>query len=186
MPPSIPCWDDNCSYSKPMPRLSYAIASAIICSLSLCSCHDTVDSERIPYAPVHVDLSGQGTWDTYGVHAFGQGRKFIRTGNSVDQEPKNFHYSDLSATGFGGLLLVGDLENMPLLYDLACPVERKQSVRVSYNPDTQLATCPQCGSQYNVCEHFGSPVSGQAFQHKWGLKRYTPRPSSLGGYILAN
>lgn len=130
MPPSIPCWDDNCSYSKPMPRLSYAIASAIICSLSLCSCHDTVDSERIPYAPVHVDLSGQGTWDTYGVHAFGQGRKFIRTGNSADQEPKNFHYSDLSATGFGGLLLVGDLENMPLLYDLACPVERKQSVRV--------------------------------------------------------
>ena len=37
-----------------------------------------------------------------------------------------------------------------------------------------------------VAEHFGSPVSGQAFQHKWGLKRYTPRPSSLGGYILAN
>ena len=68
---------------------------------------------------------------------------------------------------------------------LACPVERKQSVRVVYDRDTQIATCPECGSQYNVCEHFGSPISGQAFQRKWGLQRYTARPAAMGGYILS-
>ncbi len=153
--------------------------------MPLNGCHDTVDSDRIPYAMVYVDLSTQGIWDTYGVHGFGQYNEFIHTGSSAVQRPSNFHYNDMSATGFGGLLLVANLENMPLLYDLACPVERKQSVRVVYDRDTQIATCPECGSQYNVCEHFGSPISGQAFQRKWGLQRYTARPAAMGGYILS-
>lgn len=157
-----------------------------MCAVMLGACHEAVDSERIPFAPVHVDLSGQGTWDLYGVHGFGQGRMFIRTGHSADQQPRDFHYNDLSATGFGGLLLVADLENQPLLYDLACPVERKTTVRIAYDRDTQIATCPECGSRYNVCEHFGSPVSGPAFERKWGLKRYAARPAAMGGYILAN
>lgn len=154
--------------------------------LLLVGCGNTVDSERIPYAPVHVDLASQGLWDVYGVHGYGQYNTFVRSGSSATSQPPNFSYTDLSATGFGGLLLVANLENEPLVYDLACPVERKQTVRVSYDRDTQLATCPECGSQYNVCEHYGSPISGLAFQHKWGLTRYYARRSSLGGYILAN
>lgn len=165
-----------------------ATAVAAIIGLTIANgCHNTVDSERIPFAPVRLELAPQGIWDTYiRGFSFGQGYYFLRTGNRNDQLPKDFPYTDLSYTGFGGLLLVADLDNLPLVYDLACPVERKQSVRVVYNPDTQLATCPECKSQYNVCEHSGSPVSGPAHQRKWGLKRYTARPSSLGGYILAN
>lgn len=173
-------------HTRSITRYAATAVAAIICLTIANGCHDTVDSERIPFAPVRLELAPQGTWDIYGVHGFGQGRYFVRTGNSADQQPKNFPYTDLSYTGFGGLLLVADLDNLPLVYDLACPVERKQSVRVVYNPDTQLATCPECKSQYNVCEHSGSPLSGPAHQRKWGLKRYTARPSSLGGYILSN
>lgn len=168
-------------------RISHVVASLIaFATASLTACHDTVDTSRIPYAPVYVDLSTQGIWDTYGVHGFSQGRTFINTGTSADKQPTNFQYSTLSYTGYGGLLLVADLENLPLVYDLACPVERKRTVRVTYDRDTQLATCPKCGSEFNVCEHNGSPVSGEAFTRKWGLTRYTARPTSTGGYILQN
>lgn len=155
-------------------------------AMLLAGCRDTIDSKRIPYAPVQLSLAGTGVWDLYGVHGFGQGRNFIRTGRRSDQQPPDFPYPDMSATGFGGLLLVADLDNLPLVYDLACPVERRNDVRVVYNRDTQLATCPKCGSTYNVCELQGAPLSGEALQRKWGLQRYAARPATAGGYILSN
>ena len=91
-----------------------------------------------------------------------------------------------SYTGFGGVLLVTDIQNYPLAYDLACPVEKSQKVRVEFDSESLLARCPVCHSEYNVCEFFGSPVSGEAYRKKWKLRQYKALPSAEGGYRIVN
>lgn len=82
------------------------------------------------------------------------------------------------------MLLVTDIVNNPLAYDLACPVERQRNVRVVYNPDDLRARCPQCGSVYDVSEFYGSPVSGPAYDRKFALRRYNVVPAAGSGYII--
>lgn len=156
-------------------------------ALALGSC-DTLDDDRIPYQPVSINLSDIGMWNTYGVAGYGQHRRFIRqTG-----EPANFTYSAATYTGFGGVLLIGGMDaytndtNVPLAYDLACPVECRRDVRVAIDSSTLEAVCPECGSRYNVCEAGGAPVGGPALtgEHKYRLQPYVCVPSQLGGYTI--
>lgn len=153
----------------------------------LTSCHN-VDDDRIPAMPVNINLSDPGLWNTYGVAGFGLCRYFIpRLG-----QPAGFSYTVSTATGFGGVLLIMGMNpfsaetNVPLAYDLACPVECDPSVIVSVDSSTFEAICPKCGSHYDVTMQGGSPVSGPAFdgKHKYGLTRYQCFPTSMGGYMI--
>lgn len=138
-----------------------------------------VDDDRVPYYPVYIDLSTPGYWERYGVHALGQSREFIKS----RRVPADFSYVVTSETGFGGVLLVTDVENYPLAYDLACPVELNRETRVVFDSETLRARCPKCGSEYDVCELNGTPVSGEAFKRKWALRRYQAVPVGLGGSL---
>ena len=153
----------------------------------LTSCHN-VDDDRIPAMPVNINLSDPGLWNTYGVAGFGLCRYFIpRLG-----QPAGFSYTVSTATGFGGVLLIMGMNpfsaetNVPLAYDLACPVECDPNVTVSVDSSTFEAICPKCGSHYDVTMQGGSPVSGPAFdgKHKYGLTRYQCFPTSMGGYMI--
>lgn len=138
-----------------------------------------IDSFRIPYYPVHIDLDNTGLWNTYGVSGVGTYRTFIRdTG-----VPANFPYTQLTYTGFAGVLLICDIHNEPLAYDLACPVEVSTKTRLFIN-DKLEAECPVCGSRYNVIEAYGTPIYGPATDKKFGLQRYITIPTALGGYLI--
>ena len=151
----------------------------ILCLLLATACSD-VDDDRIPLYNVNIDLTSPGYWDIYGVHGLSEYRYFIKSSS----QPANFYYTALSATGFGGVLLVTDINNIPLAYDLACPVEVSQTTRVKFNSETLLAECPKCKSQFNVCEYNGSPVSGTAYEMKYALRRYRVVQSSSSGYTI--
>ncbi|RLT77311.1 hypothetical protein D7V95_03975 [bacterium J10(2018)] len=155
------------------------ILAAILSATAVLSCSH-VDDDRIPAVGVNIALDNPGYWNTFGVHALGQYRYFIKN----EGIPSEFHYTALTFTGFGGVLLVTDIYNQPLAYDLACPVEMKPTVRISYNPDNLRARCSSCGSEYDVSEFNGSPVSGAAYEKKYGLRRYRVIPSSSGGYNI--
>lgn len=149
---------------------------------------NSVDDERIPAMPVSINLSDPGLWNTYGVAGFGMYRYFI----PQHKEPSGFSYSVGSAAGFGGILLIGGMDpfttdpNVPLAYDLACPVECDPNVRVSVDASTFEAVCGKCGSHYDVTMQGGAPVSGQAAEgkHKYGLTRYQCLRSMAGGYMI--
>ena len=147
---------------------------------------ESVNDERIPPVAVYIDLSGQGTWDTYGVHGYGQHTRFIKQ----ERIPANFPYTALSYTGFGGVLLIsgrsGDDYNSPLAYDLACPVEAKNDVRLSFDNQTFEAYCPKCHSRFDICENNGAPISGEAKSRNYGLKRYKVNPHQMGGYTITH
>lgn len=158
---------------------------------ALAGCN-TVDDDRIPSMTVNIVLADAGTWNTYGVSGYGSSRRFILTGSR--REPSGFPYNQTSATGFGGVLLISGMDpytlttDAPLAYDLGCPVERKNDVRVQVEGDLYEAVCPVCGSHYDVCMGGGAPLSGPAAtgKYKYGLRRYKCYPSGNGGYVITN
>lgn len=137
--------------------------------------------------PVNISLADVGLWNTYGVSGFGMHRYFIKQ----LKEPRNFQYLDRTLTGYGGVLLIGGVDpftnntDVPLAYDLSCPVERKPDIRVRVDVGTYEAICPECGSKYDVTMAGGSPVSGPAAADRYALRRYQCVPSGTG-YIITN
>ncbi len=155
----------------------------------LASCN-TVDDDRIPSLPVNINLSPISMWDAFGVAGIGDSRRFV----PQLREPSGFAWLDRAAAGFGGVLLVRGnnpytLEaDVPLAYDLACPVERQPDVRVRMEPGEifPVAVCPVCGSTYNVVERGGVPLSGPAFDDRYALRRYEVVPAAVGGFLIIN
>lgn len=167
------------------------LMTILFTGLSVTSC-ETVDDDRIPGMAVNVNIGDTGLWNTYGVAGFGSHRNFIFKGNI--HEPAGFAYNMQSATGFGGILLINGMDpftndtDVPLAYDLACPIECRQDVRVEIEGDLYEAVCPVCHSRYDVTMAGGAPKSGPAAtgEHKYGLRRYQCLPTSMGGYIITN
>lgn len=162
-------------------------------ALTLSGC-DTVDDNRIPNLAVSINLGDSGLWNTYGVAGFGDHRNFIFSQNPSIKIPESFHFTSQTYTGFGGILLIRgmdpyeNLTDVPLAYDLACPVECKQDVRVEIEGDLYEAVCPVCHSHFDVTMAGGAPLSGPAAtgKYKYGLRRYRCYPTGMGGYIITN
>lgn len=162
-----------------------------ITAIAVAGCN-SIDDDRIPSLPVNINLADIGIWNTYGVSGFGIHTDFILTGNI--RTPSGFPYTAASATGFGGVLLIGGMDpfsnetNIPLAYDLACPVECRQDVRVAIDESTLEAVCPVCESHYDVTMAGGAPTAGPALtgKYKYGLRRYSCLTASAGGYIITN
>lgn len=171
-----------------LPRCATVLLAA---TAFLSGCH-SVDDDRIPTYAVAINLSDIGSWNTYGVAGFGDHRRFILTTGL--REPAGFPYSQQSATGYGGVLLISGMDpfttatDLPLAYDLSCPVEVKPDIRVEIEGDLYEAVCPVCGSHYDVTMGGGAPLSGPAAtgDYRYGLRRYRCIPSGNGGYIITN
>lgn len=149
------------------------------------SCH-YLNDDRIPMMPVNIDLSNPGVWASWGVFDYGGDyREFILS----EGKPAGFPYIYNSATGFGGVLLIGGQnpftgETGPLAYDLSCPVERQRDIRVHIIANMD-AVCDVCGSHYNVVEANGTPVSGPAKDMGYAMTSYNCYPTVYGGYIIS-
>ncbi len=175
------------SKKKTGKTLAIGVILTSLCSL-MAACH-TVDDNRIPSAPVYIDLSNQGIWNSYGVSGFGDYQYFImQSGSSF--EPAGFPYNAQSATGFGGILLIEGMDPYtsdtlcPLAYDLSCPVEKSPEIRVRIENENYEAVCPVCDSHYDVTMAAGAPTAGPAADKKYGLTKYYCIPTSLGGYYI--
>ncbi len=157
-------------------------ARALACAalaLAAAACHH-VDDDRIPPVPVRVAFNTIGDWHTYGVSGVSSPRIF----RVADRLPAGFPYTALSYTGFGGIIMVGDIHGRPVAYDLACPVEVKPTVRVQYVEDDMTAECPVCHSVYELVTNYGNPIAGPAAQRGYALQRYSVIPGLQGEYML--
>lgn len=158
------------------------MAAALACAaavLMLASCRH-IDDDRIPPMPVYVQFTTVGDWQLYGVAGAGLYRYFIKQ----DKKPAGYPYTAMTATGFGGVLLVGDIHGEPVAYDLACPVECRSNVRVQVVEDNLTAECPVCHSVYDIASAYGYPLSGPAAQEGYGLQRYSVNAGNNGIYRI--
>lgn len=158
----------------------FTLATLTLMLLALCGSCDTIDNKTIPNFTVRIDLGNYAMWATYGVNGMGDYRIFNREKNL----PSNFPYNMNTYTGFGGVLLMMGID-MPMAYDMACPVEINPNVILSINADNFEAVCPKCGSRYNPLTGDGGPVAGVAINNKVGMRKYRVTPNA-GGYIISN
>lgn len=170
--------------------MKYLLTAAAICTLLATTACNTIDDDRLPTYPVMLSLVPEGVWSTYGPSGIGDFRYFIKE----EQQPRNFPYTDRTYTGVAGILLVKGIDpftteaDVPLAYDLCCPVERRADTRVQMQGGGALpeAVCPVCGSHYDVIERGGAPKSGPALAEKYGLKMYQCLPGNGGGYVIVS
>lgn len=153
------------------------LLAALASAIAAFSCQ-SVDDTRIPATAVYLPFTDAGVWAVYGVSGALDAHSFVKS----ERIPTGYPYTELSATGFGGILLVGDFDGNPVAYDLACPVEVKPSVRVGIDRDQSVAVCPVCGSTYDVFR-LGHPLSGPAAESGYALARYRVGPSQSGVYM---
>ena len=153
-----------------MPRLSLYIGILKLLMgvmlMSTFSC-TSVDDDRIPWAPVRVPFNAT-LWSEHIRPAAGVHHRFVKS----SMQPSWYPYTEISATGFGGILLVVDYANQPVAYDLACPYEVRRDVLIEVDEEAAMARCPKCGSTYYIFNNYGLPASGPAHDHNYALKRY--------------
>lgn len=169
--------------------LAATVAAATASMLSMSGCND-VETDRIPLMNVRIQFATVGDWNIYGISGAATTRRFIRQTRG-SSEPAGFPYTALSATGYGGVMLVGTytysgnpLVSPPAAFDLACPVEQRQDVRIVTDYEENCARCPVCGSTYDIVNGTGMPLSGVAAREKYGLRRYRVSAGSSGEYIV--
>lgn len=164
-----------------MKRLSNRILLAVMTFVTagVVSC-DSVDDDRIPPLGVYVPFNTQPDWIVYGVTGAGSVKTFIKE----LREPAGYPWTALSLTGFGGVMLVSDVNGDPRAYDLACPYEAKRDIRIIFDRDLQRARCPKCGSVYDIFTNYGYPFSGPAAEEGYALQRYNVGPGLQGEYMV--
>lgn len=159
----------------------FAVAVMIIMAAIAPSCRELEDN-RIPVSPVSIIFPTSVEWTIYGVPAAMSYKRFIRQ----NRVPNNFPWLATTQTGYGGVLLVGDVMGNPKAYDLSCPVECKPDIRISIDTSTQTAKCSKCGSEYDVFTLEGHPLSGPAAKNGYGLKRYRVGPGRDGNFMIVS
>lgn len=137
--------------------------------------------EKIANSPVHINLEYPSLWTVFGVHSAGDYRFF----NSFKNIPSDFHFSSDTYTGYGGVILVNTFIGEVKAYDAACPVEADRDITLYIDSEKFRATCPKCGSEFNIFENNGVPLSGKAMELKYALKQY--QAIKMGsGYVITN
>ena len=156
-----------------MKKNLFRTAFLSIIALIVCSC-DSVDDERIPYAPVHLSFATVADWLQWGVAEESAGhRSYIYIPGGRQNIPLGYPYKAADATGYGGLLLVTDAMGNPVAYDMSCPYEARPDVRIEVPSGELYARCPKCGSTYDIFTNHGNPRSGPAAERAYGLQRYS-------------
>ena len=87
------------------------------------------------------------------------------------------------AIGFSGLLLIKtDMELAA--FDLCCPNEIEQRIKVVPTNESMTAKCPECASEFNLWEN-GRAVGGPAEKKRQSLKSYRVLPQN-GKFRIVN
>lgn len=160
---------------------------ALFCTLAavagLPGCHSVDVKNSVVSDPVYIPFTGVGDWELYGVSGAMQSRAFVKW---LDI-PADYPYQEYCFTGFGGVLMTCTAMSNYCAFDMACPVEHSQNVRVEIDPDMNMAVCPKCGSVYDVFqmqEPPGYPVAGPAREDGYGLTVYRVVFGVDGRYAL--
>jgi nitrite reductase/ring-hydroxylating ferredoxin subunit len=129
----------------------------IVAFLVLLSCGELEDSD-IPSAYVYLVLDL--TYEDKALNTV--------TAHKIYTE-KDINTSQQEAVGFGGVIVYHSTLNGYVAYDIACPYELNAKTVVEAEDLSLTATCPKCGSVYDL-ENGGAPQSGPSAE-KPGRKR---------------
>jgi nitrite reductase/ring-hydroxylating ferredoxin subunit len=134
-------------------KVKYYLIISIL-AISFAGCNDN-EISSIPDYPVSLNLNLTTTYPT-----------FMNSYNKFLLFEKPVFATDM--IGYGGILVNTGFDGNYYAFDMSCPYEAKQTIRVIPNGLGQ-AVCQGCGSVFNIGYGIGDPSSGPA---KQALKRY--------------
>jgi len=137
-------------------RSKASITVALSFIIALLSCTEEETSTSIPNSDVYIKTNYN---DYTTLKIINNSVSYIRSSTAVI--PTNFRL------GYGGVLIYRDLDGKIQGCDLSCPVEASRSVLLEIK--MPYATCPQCGSKFDLSYGFAAPCGGPA---KETLKKY--------------
>lgn len=146
-------------------------------------CYDLiyVDSEKVDNRYlVNIPFKSVAEWDMFGVSGALQYRVFDKEKNL----PAGFPYSEIMATGLGGVLLYSDASGNPHAFDLACPVENSKDYAVHVEDNGVTIKCDNCGSEFSLIQN-GIPLQGPAAEKLLTLRRYNVYILN-GNWVITN
>jgi nitrite reductase/ring-hydroxylating ferredoxin subunit len=155
----------------PIPHTPYPIPHTllpILFFLLFVSCGKEEPRATVPFAHVHfrIDLNGLD-------HSLRNPLSYkVFTAPRVQTD----------RVGYGGLLIVSGFSGEIFAFDLACPFERNQNVRVVPTADG-TAVCPVCKSVFDTSFGLGTVRSGVA---RVPLQRYVVRQQNEGVFLILN
>lgn len=158
------------------------IALLGLCAAMMFGSCSHIDNNRLPPAAVNIEFVGN--WGIYGIKGALDWVRFIKP-----DSPRDFPWAADTYTGFGGVLIIGDFNGQPMAYDLACPYECKQNIRINVVTDGDdnlipYGECPVCHSTYDLCMNRGTAMSGPSAQRGYGLTIYRVFPGEYTGSMI--
>lgn len=154
-----------------------ALVAAVMLAAATAGCGSN-DHTRTPPAPVYIAFPTEPEWTLYGTPSALDHREFI-----LGKSPAGYPWTSMTATGYGGVLLVGDIMGNPAAYDMSCPYENRKDVRIAVDNERLDAYCAKCGSRYFIFDNYGRSYAGPAAEMKYELKRYSVGPGANGVYM---
>jgi len=148
-----------------MKHISLIFTTVIFFSFLSSSCTQEIPALTIPSAPVNFKIDLMTDKIDYFDYAVFESPR--RAGEYV---------------GYAGLLIFRNQEGQIFAYDLCCPKERSQTVKVIPNSRGE-AVCPVCGSVYSIWTGFGNVVSGPS---TLPLQKYNVSKYSDSAYTIRN
>jgi len=85
--------------------------------------------------------------------------------------------------GFGGILIIHTYENNFSAFDLACPVELRENIRIGKPDQSLISKCDSCGEKYYLIDGSGTPTKGIS---KERLKRYKVTVDEYNNLFVTN
>jgi hypothetical protein len=83
--------------------------------------------------------------------------------------------------GYGGILIVYDFFGNYHAFDLACPVEVNENVRIGKPDGSLISKCDSCGERYDLSDGLGTPLNHISNQ---SLKRYSVSTDDYNNIIV--
>lgn len=120
--------------------------------LTLFSCRN--DENDIPESEVYVKTS------------YSEYQALMMPNSAVVYEKNNIYPANFKL-GYGGVVIFRDMDRQVHCCDLSCPYENLRTVNLTIK--MPYATCPECGSKFDLTYGACNPVMGPA---TCGLKLY--------------
>jgi hypothetical protein len=150
------------------------VLSGLLISFLLVGCDDTYVSS-IPDSPVYFELDLTAQYPTF-KNSANKSLTFIN--GIIPAIPAGY------TTGYGGIIVCSGItlddsgNTIYYAFDMSCPYEHKQKIRVYPNGLGQ-AICDSCKTVFDISDGYGFPVKGKATE---ALRRY--KANLINGILL--
>ena len=147
-------------------KVTQLITRLFLPIMLVCLIDCSSNESDIPIRPVYIKRNIY----TYSLSSYGSSLYIIKAVSLPSEE-----------IGDGGILIIHAFDGNYYAFDLACPVEVNENVRIGKPDGSLISKCDSCGERYDLSFGLGTPLNHIS---KQPLKRYTVSTDDYNNIIV--